>query len=168
MNDVNAKWIKEFLAGECPDYRDRFYSDILNCSDDEMELCHDQVQWMFPLHEESKFAVCYPIVDEEIVEFCKTDENVIENLRKAYLRMKQFYGFDTNDDSIYHQWCRNGDHNLLRITRIIRCLRIFGLNKEAEDFYNCAMKVALRFNLEMNTIKFWKKAYVGKIFESLR
>ena len=56
-----------FLKKSGPDAHGRYLQDILKFTDEELEECHDQIQWSFPLHEESNFAIIYPIIDEEFI-----------------------------------------------------------------------------------------------------
>jgi len=166
----DPKTIVNFLKGETQDYKGRTYADIIGCDDTKMEQCHDQVQWMFPLHEESNFASTYPVITEEVVKEAKENKDVIKNLKLASERMEKFYGIGRfTDIDKQRKWCREGDHNLLRITRIIRCLRIFGLEQEAEYFYNIVRDASLRFlDYEYVAFKYWDKALVEDIWDSLR
>ena len=162
--------IVDFLTGKTPDYRKRYYKDIVGCDDEAMECCHDQVQWMWPLHEESNFASTYPIVTKEVIEEAKKNPEVVNNLIKAKNRMESFFAIGPYTDiQKQRKWCRPGNHNLLRITRIIRSLRLFGLDKEAEDFYLKAVQAASRFlNDNDATFEYWKKAMRGEPWETLR
>jgi hypothetical protein len=38
-------------------------------------------------------------------------------------------------------WLSAGNHNHLRITRILRCLSILGLEAEAKAFFNCLSEI---------------------------
>lgn len=65
-----------------------------------------------------------------------------ENLRAAFRRMLRFYGFESRDgigragnfEEQARNWLRPGNHNHLRITRILRSLRLLGLQSEAALF----------------------------------
>lgn len=167
---VTGKKIIDFLEGKENDYLGRSISDIIDCDDVKMEQCHDQVQWMFPLHEESAFATTYPIVTKEVIEEAKKSKTILPTLQRAAYRMEQFYaigGFEDIDKQ--RKWCTDRNHNLLRITRIIRCLRLFGLEHNAQEFYKIARKAADRFFMSSNpTFAYWKKALEEDVWESLR
>ena len=66
------------------------------------------------------------------------------------------------------QWAYNGDHNLLRITRIIRSLRFFGLEGEAQAFYQDALVVARWARLSKTTQQYWRKAAEDAVWQSMR
>lgn len=65
-------------------------------------------------------------------------------------------------------WAHNGDHNLLRITRIIRSLRLFGLEAESRMFYRAARAVGEARGLSGTTLQFWQRASEEPPFAPLR
>lgn len=171
---TNKDEIISFLRGIGKDYLGRTHEDIISCTSEEMERCHSQIQQIFPLHEESKHASTYPIITPEIVAESKKYPEINKNLLKALDIMRCFYGVGEARDYfvapelVYNMWCKNGDHNLLRITRIIRSLRLFGLDTHANDFYNEVMEVAKERNISEATLNYWKKANENDIWETLR
>ena len=172
---TDVKQIVAFLRDESPDYQGRLFSDIVNCDDDVMEHCHDQVQWMFPLHEESGFAQCYPIVTKELVEAVMVDAEIRANLIQATERMQRFYGIGAmhyNSDRV-KEWAKPYDHNLLRITRILRSLKLFGLHDQSRRFYfdvlEAVNKTGCGDSPEMRkTFMYWAKAWGNDPWETLR
>ena len=166
---TDIETIVNFLHGDTEDYQGRTYNDIIECDDKKMEQCHDQVQWMFPLHEESNFAMTYPILTPEAVEEAKKSPIILSNLVTAKDRMEKFYGIGEYEDiNKQRPWCKEYDHNLLRITRIIRCLRLFGLEDDAQDFYEKALKAAEYFGLSNVTKAYWWRAAKEDVWETLR
>jgi len=165
---TDKDWIIKFLSGEQCDSKGRVYDDILHCSDEEMEACHDQVQWIFPLHEVSNFAMTYPVVNAEIVEECKQNAAVIENISNAVDRMTDFYSFDTQDRAKQRVWCKEFNHSLLRITRVIRSSRMFGLEEEATNFYDDAKDAASYFCIGNVPQAYWWRAKYQDIYSTLR
>jgi hypothetical protein len=165
---TDKDWIIKFLSGKQCDYKGRVYEDILFCSDQEMELCHDQVQWIFPLHEPSKFALTYPMINGEIAEECKKNAEIIENISNAIERMKDFYGLDPQDRKKQKVWCKEFNHNLLRVTRIIRSARIFGLENEADEFYRLAKEAGDFYCIGNVPKAYWWRARHEDIYRSLK
>ena len=166
----DPKKILNFLNGIGVDFKNRSVDDFLECSDEEIEKCHDRIQYAFPLHEESDHAHTYPVITPQIAEMVKKDSEAINNLKKLTDRMKKFYAIgEYYDKDRQRKWCKPSDHNLLRITRIIRSLRLFGLEKEAKDFYVHASMAADMF-LPNNsiTVKYWEKALARPIWETLK
>jgi hypothetical protein len=65
-------------------------------------------------------------------------------------------------------WAANGDHNLLRVTRIIRSLRFLGLAAESAAFYRDVLVVAQWAGLSRTTLGFWRKASEEDVWKSMR
>ena len=82
------------------------------------------------------------------------------NMRASLLRFRAFLGLTSGapEPSRWEAWAHNGNHNLLRVTRAIRSLRLFGLEEEARAFYDDAMDVARAVRLSQVTQKFWAVA----------
>lgn len=170
---TSKKTILDFLSGVGTDYKGRYYGETINWTDAELERCHDQIQWIFPLHETSKHASVYPILSREIVDEARQDKAILGNLRSAKDRMERFFGIGNYVDAKKHKsWCHDYNHNLLRVTRIIRSLRLFGLEKEALDFYVNALVVAEGQSelgyLSIATLDYWHKAMYNDVWESMQ
>ena len=166
---TDKKTIIDFLSGDGTDHKGRYYHDTLEWSDVQLEQCHDQVQWIFPLHEDSHMARTWPVVNKEIVEEAKLKGTVIINLNKAADRFEKFLGIGKySNHARQNLWCRPNNHNLLRVTRIIRSLRLFGLQKRAEEFYHAAMKAQARCGVWEDTRTYWHKAMYEDVWDSLR
>ena len=85
-------------------------------------------------------------------EFRKRPE-LQQNLRVSFLRMMNFYGLEArsgeqitvtrapNFAAKATVWLSPGNHNHLRITRILRCLSLLGLEAEARAFFECLSEI---------------------------
>jgi hypothetical protein len=166
--------IIDFLRGIGGDHLGRTYEDHLSVDSQEMEHCHDRIQWFFPLHEASRMSRNFPIITPEIVKESKKYPEIKKNLLKALDIMRCFYAVGKPSDMcifpklVHNLWCNNGDHNLLRITRIIRSLRLFGLDKEANEFYGEVLQVAKERRIAEKTLDYWKLAKEGAIWEPIQ
>ncbi|KAF2735679.1 hypothetical protein EJ04DRAFT_511628 [Polyplosphaeria fusca] len=60
----------------------------------------------------------------------------------------------------FRNWAIRFDHNHLRITRILRCLRVLGLQEECDAFYRALVKTFNdpRIQISERTMLFWRKA----------
>lgn len=58
------------------------------------------------------------------------------------------------------EWVNRFDHNYLRITRILKCLVAFGLEEEAQAFYQCLSQIYRedRDQIEGATFQYWTDA----------
>jgi hypothetical protein len=134
--------IVEFYAGKAPDSQGRFLKEILAWDDSRLEAVHDYIQWLFPLPERSAFNPDAPLLDSPTIEAFRESAALRESLAAAFRRMLAFYGFEYgetirrsgNFEERAQVWLRSGNHNHLRITRILKSLRLLGLAEQAAAF----------------------------------
>jgi hypothetical protein len=113
-------------------------------SDDELEHCHDFIQWMFPLDEPSAFNSDAPLVTEEDRAAFRDDERVQAAMRRSFSVFLRFLGLALTPDGTVIRgdnfqsrsslW-RHPNHNWLRITRVLKCLRLLGFEAEARALW---------------------------------
>lgn len=165
-----------FYSGTQPDHRGRYLNEIQGLPDAHLESVHDYIQWLFPLPERSAFNVAAPVLTDESIHEFRTQPELQEKLRASFLRMLQFYGFEArfgeriavtrapNFAARAAGWLSRGNHNHLRITRILRCLTVLGLEAEAKAFFECLVGI---YQNEQNkplpaisdeTMLYWKDA----------
>jgi hypothetical protein len=164
-----------------PDARGRTLEQILGWTDEQLEFSHDYIQTLFPLPEGSLFANA-PIINEGTFLAWRQDDSLKRNLRRAFERIMAFYGFEVKqhdadgedkegtrklqlvarDDapkSSFWRWVVVMDHNHLRITRILRSLRVLGLEEEAEAFYVALLWTTKTYGrIGPNSRKYWQRA----------
>lgn len=116
-----------FLEGEGPDAGGRTIFDALALDDATLERTHDVVQWLFPLTEPSGAVPDAPVLTPDEARAILDSVMAQCALAAATDRMERFYR-DT------HDWLMPSDHNHLRITRIIRSLRLLRGDGEADAF----------------------------------
>ncbi|KAF1914525.1 opioid growth factor receptor conserved region-domain-containing protein [Ampelomyces quisqualis] len=66
----------------------------------------------------------------------------------------------------FQTWAVRFDHNHLRITRILRCLRILGLQSECDAFFE-ALKLVYNdpsFNISERTMSYWTRAVTRPLY----
>ncbi len=145
----------QFFRGTGPDGQGRLHADILKFSDEELEETHDYIQWLFPLREPSMAVPRSPYVeDEAVVQMLREDETVQKNIALALARMKQFY---TDSD----HWLQQGDHNHLRITRILKSVSLLGSQEQAHDFYNFIMQRVKEVQpVSEESLNYWRRSIV--------
>ena len=97
-----------------------------------MEGIHDYIQWLFPLSVRSAAQPDAPVLTRTELEAIKADPRVEATLRRAAERMLHFY-------SRTNWWLTGHDHNHLRITRIIRSLKLLVGPEAAERFYQAIL-----------------------------
>lgn len=65
-----------------------------------------------------------------------------------------------NWDQASRNWAVRMDHNHLRITRILRCLRVLGLKRHCDEFYSALQRVYddPKINIGKRSMEFWERA----------
>lgn len=167
---TDKNYVLGFLSGKTKDYKGRTYEEMLKWDNTQLENCHDQVQHFFPLHEDSGHAVAWPVLTREVLEEAKQDQNILNNIKKGSELFASFFALDDpNAIERHREWCRPKNHNLLRVTRIIRCLRLFGMEKEAKDFYDKALKAGDGCGELDNVSKsYWWRAMNEDVWDTLK
>ena len=89
--DDDISPVVKFFHGE-KDPLGRTYDEMLDYSLDRMEECHDYVQWMWPLHEPSMFAVVYPVLTPAQASLLRNSPDARSRMKKALQRFRLFYG----------------------------------------------------------------------------
>jgi hypothetical protein len=161
-----------FYRGDGTDSRGRTLAAIQGWDDARLEAVHDYVQWVFPLPERSAFNPDAPLLTAEDVAAFRTDAVLRERLLASFRRMLAFYGFALGDADGGVQiaptpgfrrrsdaWLRRGNHNLLRLTRILRCLTLLGLGTQARALL-AALEAVDRGGAVVGpvTLRYWRDA----------
>jgi hypothetical protein len=136
-----------FYRGERPDDRGRSLTAMQSWDDDRLEIVHDYIQWLFPLPERSAFNPGAPLLTPADMEAFKNDAGLRDRLLASFRRLLAFYGFAldqraerptitpaANLSARTGAWLHQGNHNLLRLTRILRCLTLLGFPEHARAF----------------------------------
>ena len=144
-----------FLKDQEPDFNVRFLSDIWNFRDIDIERNHDFVQILFPLEIRSNNTSHHYYIDSpELLSALINDDLVKENIIKS---SKWFLKFLSRNE----HWKKSQDHNHLRITRIIKCIRLIVSDEEADNFYDDVLELLGNDNLiNKRTLEFWSEAWV--------
>lgn len=125
--------LTDFYANQGQDAEGRTIGEIFLFSDEELEHTHNYIQWLFPLPEPSRFYSAAPLLSKEDITLFKESPELQAQVREALARMTYFYQFSAEVRC-------PGDHNHLRITRILRFLTLIGLTQEAHNFFNLALE----------------------------
>ena len=123
----DAGRVLAFLEGQGVDGAGRSLFEVLAFDDAALERTHDFVQWLFPLDQPSAAVPDAPVLGEADAAAIRASTLAQCALAAATDRMDLFY---RRTD----QWLRPHDHNHLRITRIIRSLRLLSGDAAADAF----------------------------------
>ena len=162
-----------FYEERGPDDRGRFLDDILCFSDEQLEYVHDFIQWLFPLPERSGANPSAPILDDAAIAEFRRRQDLRAALRRSLDRMLAFYGFTWSGDRIVkapsfsersRNWLRSGNHNHLRLTRVLRSLRVLGEPQAARTLFDLLSDIydeerrAGHNSIARQSFEFWQNA----------
>ena len=150
---TDSSGIVAFLQGEGTDDRGRSVFDVLAFDDAALERTHDFIQWLFPLAEPSGAVPDAPVLTPDDVLAIGESGMALCALAAATDRMDAFY-------RATHDWLMPNDHNHLRITRIIRSLRLLVGDREADAFRAAilARVEATRAPISLRSRGYWATA----------
>jgi hypothetical protein len=163
------KPIVDFYSGKATDTSGRSLREIHAWGYDELETVHDYIQWLFPLPEPSQYNRLAPVLDSEQIAKFHTDAELRAQLLASFDKMLGFYGFERNNMSIIRSnsweersrnWLRPGNHNHLRLTRILKSLSILGLKDYAHALFEALNDVFSEKSSAISdtTMEYWKRA----------
>jgi hypothetical protein len=170
----DADPLLRFYRLEDTDARGRTLPDILAWDDERLESVHDYIQWLFPLPEPSAFNPSAPILSEPTIRAFQRDAALRARLAQVLARMLAFYGLaqpsaasgrveiepagDFREKS--RGWLRAGNHNHLRLTRILTSLRLLGLDDQSRALFACLERIAGEHPhaISATTLAYWRKA----------
>lgn len=165
------------IEGE--DGEGRTLNDILAFSDSELEYHHDFIQYLFPLPERSPVNPHAPVINKATRDAFLQRPELRKSMFRSLTRMAQFYGFEVKVSSRQEgdgkveifmrpnaqKWDRNSrlwrtrfSHNHLRITRIIRCLRVLGMERLAHGFHQTLLANDTSGAISARTRMYWDRA----------
>lgn len=160
--------ILEFYRGGHDD-SGRTLDEILAWPDTQLEAVHDFIQWLFPLPERSGANPSAPILDAATITAFRQSQELQDRLRQSFLRMLRFYGLEFHAGKIQQaasfaarssNWLTPGNHNHLRLTRILRSLNLLGLGSEAAALYLSLLEIYQSHpgGITPRSLRFWKDA----------
>ncbi|MEO6340585.1 MAG: opioid growth factor receptor-related protein [Caulobacteraceae bacterium] len=140
-----------FLTGDGRDHAGRSFEDVLAFDDAALERRHDFIQWLFPLPEPSLAVPSAPVLTPDDLAALKASPKAQARLRQAAERMAAFYAGGLH-------WRTRHDHNHLRITRIIRSLRLILGDGPADAFKQQVLDLARGAPIDAAARRYWDQA----------
>jgi hypothetical protein len=162
----------DFYAGRETDARGRTIDEIWSMSLDELESTHDFIQWLFPLRERSAVEPRAPILTAATIAAFDTPSMRVRLVRSAEM-MAVFYGFQMRRESGVWRvglapdaaerqrvWLSRGNHNFLRLTRIMKSLATLGLRELSIAWLDALREVYSQHRdvVGARTWQFWEAA----------
>jgi hypothetical protein len=165
-----------FYRGEAPDWNGRRLEEIWSWPDERLEAVHDYIQWMFPLSVPSGANPTAPILGPISIGAFATSDELRERLERSLRVMLRFYGLEeARTAGALHilrtdhftgrarVWLSPGNHNHLRLTRIMISLSELGLPTQARALWECLSQIAADFpdRVTPATLEYWRAAGGG-------
>lgn len=159
----------DFYTNTQTDNYNRFLNEILNFDKVQLENTHNYIQWLFPNYQRSQFYPESPILKTNIINAFVNNNQCKENLLKAFNLMLNFYGFVKKGNKIILAedfelkksiWLTVGNHNFLRLTRILKSMNSLGFKNEATELQKLLKEIYLTYPniIGKKTAEFWEKA----------
>lgn len=157
-----------FYRDGAQDDRGRTVEEIIAWPDDRLEDVHDFIQWLFPLPERSGANPAAPILDPATIQAFHATPEMRDRLRQSFLRMLRFYGLAWTNNAVgrapnftarAQNWLWPMNHNHLRLTRILRSLRVLGLEAESAALFRALDSIHREFpdRITERTFDFWRR-----------
>jgi hypothetical protein len=163
-----------FYRDGARDDRGRTLAEIVAWDDHALEDIHDFIQWLFPLPERSGANPAAPVLDAATIAAFRPSAEMRARLRTSLERMLLFYGlaWAADDHAVVRaenfaeraqNWLWPGNHNHLRLTRILRSLRVLGLGAESAALFATLDEIYREFpdRISERTFAFWRDAAGG-------
>ena len=144
---------KLFFLNKAPDHKGRMLSDIYKFSDKEIEATHDFIQIVFPLAEPSFWSSNkYFIESQQQIDSLSKNKNV----KEAILQSASWYISFLKRNN---HWKNVNDHNLKRITRMIKSVRLIVGDIEADKIKKEIISIKnIEKLVSQKSIKYWENA----------
>jgi hypothetical protein len=170
---VTESEVVRFYRGNGRDHRGRSLSDIHEFDYYELEFHHDYIQWLFPLPEPSGANASAPLLSNADIASFKSDASLRTALLQSFELMLQLYGLVLTTDDAYigivrdatfvqrsNVWLTGGNHNFLRISRILRSLSLLGCLAHAVAFLKCLEGIYAEeaSTIGETTMGYWRRA----------
>lgn len=172
--DESGKLLVDFFRGG-QDIEGRTLAQMREWDFEHMEMVHDYVQWWFPTDEESMFNMDAPILTAESIQAFKDDEALRKELKTNLMGFCAFLGLECTEEAgkpkivkaaHFNERVRNcwssmmgGNHNWLRITRVIRCLGRCSMPDEQAALMVCLETIAGDNSVRVqSSLPHWRKA----------
>jgi hypothetical protein len=176
--DTSEEQVREaviaFYAGERPDSEGRMIEEIWAWDYESLEYVHNYIQWIFPLKQQSSFNPDAPLVNDRVIEAFTTNELLRARLIKSLEQMLKFYGLQcierrdgnteiTKSDEYERRkrnWITSGNHNYLRLTRILISLDLLGAAEYSRALFKCLDQIYKEESAKIGstTHSYWENA----------
>lgn len=167
-----------FYAGQGFDAAGRSIEEIWAFDHERLESTHDYIQWLFPVVQPSKYNPDAPLLNDETIAVIAEDRVLKARILRSLRLLLDFYGLELVDSPMSPLQVRKAkhylerratwqdapagrlNHNLLRLTRIMQCLRLVGLDQYARALFLCLAEIQSEQPEQIPgpTLHYWRDA----------
>ncbi|MFO1147847.1 MAG: opioid growth factor receptor-related protein [Alsobacter sp.] len=124
-----------FYRGDGRDGTGRTIEEVWAFGRGALETRHDFIQWLFPLREASRYNPAAPLLTDKDEAAFRDEPGLRARLLRSLDLMLGFYGLARRDGAVVPvsdealaraPWLAPGDHNHLRLSRIVQSLALLG------------------------------------------
>lgn len=164
----------DFLAGDAPDHEGRTLADYLLFKPEDWEVQHDIIQWAFPTQTVSAYNPNAPVLPASF-QYDVVHQQALLKLFTLYMDAINIKRSDANNGrnmvkfeyvkSALGYSLRRDDHNFKRLSRIIECFKLFGLEAFADDlaeFLIFDFAVQYHYLVDSKTVVYWVATWQNK------
>ncbi|MBV9988716.1 MAG: hypothetical protein JO301_13640 [Chitinophagaceae bacterium] len=170
--EFNDSRLIRFYRGLEKDPAGRMIEDIWQMTTPELERNHDYIQWLFPLPQRSNYSPGAPVLTQQDIDSFIRDENLRERVLISYGLMLRFYGLEQRQlhgqpvlvpaaDFAQRaaEWLQPGNHNYLRISRILNFLMLVQMKAEARILFSALEELNLLHHKKVGSaFSYWRAA----------
>lgn len=168
-----ASPIVAFYEGSGRDHRGRSLADVRAQGLGALERNHDYIQWLFPLPEPSSASPDAPVLTRDDIVAFNARDGLRAELRRSLVTMLAFYGLEGSRapasttivrgpafSTRASVWLRRSNHNMLRLTRILRSLTVLGCRDSALALFACLDGIHADSGdaIDETTLRHWRRA----------
>ncbi len=165
--------ILDFFHRRGRDHRGRSLEDLQNQDEAELEHTHDYIQWLFPLPERSRFNPGAPTLTADDIAAFRREASLREAMITSFRTMMSFYGLAVTSseagllvrespafESRSGVWLTPGNHNYLRLTRILRSMTLLGCPAYAAALLAGLERLYPTYHAVIGeeTLRYWRQA----------
>lgn len=172
------KSLIEYYIGKGTDSAGRTFDEAILLNERAMEKSHDVVQWVFPTITPSQMQKHSPVLDDATIKILKDDLLFKSRYKYALEKYLTFWRIpfrispytasilidETIPDGLNQSWTYAGDHNQLRLARVLESTRLLGLENTSRDLFHALIRFVGKDNehdITARNVAYWYKAAYG-------
>jgi len=160
--DKSQEIFIDFYLGKVPNLSGVTFETILHYSDEELELYHNFIQWLFPMTKPSQMTSEPIRLNTAIIQAFQEDFKLQQQLLRALDLMLAHYGLKREKEKVLtaahfeQQKQYLSGHNLAWIDRMLNSLMSLGNQKLAKALFQCLSHLSLGEDFTYSLENYWR------------